>query len=125
MNDGLLAANSVESMEKIVTDIKGSFDIEDLGKPTQLFSIKISRNHELGGTHISQPSFIDTITKQFKIIPGHSIHAPIDPNIELQGSSQEEIIPDLLYAALIGKLLCIFNMSGHCLCNQQMHPIHF
>ena len=34
VDDGLLAANSVETMEKMVSDIKGSFNIEDLGKPT-------------------------------------------------------------------------------------------
>ena len=89
MDDRLLAANSVKSMEKMLTNIKGSFNIEDLGEPTQLLCIKISRNCELGSIHISQPSFIDTITKKFEITPGHSIHVPMDLNIELQALSQE------------------------------------
>ena len=33
VDDRLLAANSTETMEKMVTDIKGSFDIEALGEP--------------------------------------------------------------------------------------------
>ena len=34
VDDGLLATNSVKMMEKMVMDIKGSFDIEDLVEPT-------------------------------------------------------------------------------------------
>ena len=51
VDGGLLAANSTETMEKMAMDIKGSFDIEDLGKPTWLLGIRISwtRNY----THIS------------------------------------------------------------------------
>ena len=77
VDNGLPAANSIEMMAKIVMDIKGSFNIEDLGEPTQLLGIKISRNHELGTIHISQPSFIDTIAKWFKISLGHGIHAAL------------------------------------------------
>ena len=66
--------------------------------------IKITRTHELGTIHISQPSFIDTITKQFEISPGWGIHAPMDSNIKLQALNQEEITPDLLYVTLIGSL---------------------
>ena len=34
VDNGLLATNSIETMEKMVMDIKGHFDIEDLGEPT-------------------------------------------------------------------------------------------
>ena len=61
VDDGLLAAISAESMNRMVKDIEGSFDIKDLGEPDQLLGIKISRDRELGTIHISQPSFIDTI----------------------------------------------------------------
>ena len=88
----------------MVMDIKGSFDIEDLGELTQLLGIKIPRNHELGIIHIYQPSFINTIAKHFEILPGCNMYAPMDPNIKLQASNQEEITPDLLYAALISSI---------------------
>ena len=61
VDDGLLATNSTKSMERMIKDIKGSFDIQDLGEPDCLLGIKITRNRELGMIHISQPSFIDTI----------------------------------------------------------------
>ena len=40
MGDGLLVTNSIKTLEKMGTNIKGSFDIKDLGN-------KITRNHKL------------------------------------------------------------------------------
>ena len=34
VDDGLIAVNLTKSMENILNDIKGSFDIQDLGEPT-------------------------------------------------------------------------------------------
>ena len=62
INDGLLAATTVNGMETMVEDIKGSFDIQDLGNPTRLLGIRIERDRNLGFIHISQPSFISSIT---------------------------------------------------------------
>ena len=33
IDDGLLATNSMQAMDRMVNDIRGSFDIQDLGKP--------------------------------------------------------------------------------------------
>jgi hypothetical protein len=52
-------------MDKMVTDIRGSFDIQDLGEPTRLLGVQIVRNPDLGTIHISQPAFIDTIARHF------------------------------------------------------------
>ena len=63
MDSGLLAANSMELMERMLRDIQGSFDIQDMGDLMQLLGIKIIRNHNIGMIHISQLSFINTIYK--------------------------------------------------------------
>ena len=61
IDDGLLAADSEASMERMIRDIKGSFEIQDLGNPDRLLGIKITRDRNIGTIHISQPSFISTI----------------------------------------------------------------
>ena len=48
IDDGLLATDSTESMEKMVEKIGGSFDIQDLGKPERLLGIKITCNWKAG-----------------------------------------------------------------------------
>jgi Reverse transcriptase (RNA-dependent DNA polymerase) len=70
VDDGLLASVSDATMDKMVTDIRGSFDIQDLGEPTRLLSVQIIRNPDLSTIHISQPAFINTIARHFEITAG-------------------------------------------------------
>jgi Reverse transcriptase (RNA-dependent DNA polymerase)/gag-polypeptide of LTR copia-type/Pol polyprotein, beta-barrel domain len=44
VDDGLLAANSKESMDRMIQDISNIFKIQDLGEPSRLLGIKIERN---------------------------------------------------------------------------------
>jgi hypothetical protein len=62
-----MASNSTFLMDQMIQDVRGSFDNQDMGDPTRLLGIHIIRSHEIGTLHISQPSFIDTITKHFKL----------------------------------------------------------
>ena len=83
VNNGLLAADSPESMDHMITDIRGSFDIQDLGEPERLLGVKITRNRIKGQIHISQPAYIDSIAKRFNITPGKSITTPMETYIDL------------------------------------------
>jgi Reverse transcriptase (RNA-dependent DNA polymerase) len=104
VDDGLLAAITVESMDNMVRDIKGSFDIKDLGEPNRLLGIKIARNRDLGTIHISQPSFIDTITRRFDISNGRVISSPMDPSVNLHISTNADETINVPYASLIGSI---------------------
>ena len=104
VDDGLLATSSVESMEHMIMDIKGSFDIQDLGEPDRLLGIKITRDRDLGTIHISQPSFINTIACRFNIMSGRAITSPMDPSTDLRTSTNTDEIIDVPYASLIGSI---------------------
>ena len=104
VDDGLLASNSKESMEHMVADIGGSFDIKDLGEPERLLGIKICRNRDVGTIHISQPSFISTIASRFNIPTGRPITSPMDLTVELREATDADDILDIPYASLIGSL---------------------
>ena len=88
----------------MINNIRGSFDIEDLGEPDRLLGIRITRNRELGTIHISQPSFINTIAKRFDISSGRSITSPMDPTLDLRTSTSTENTLDIPYASLIGSI---------------------
>ena len=47
IEDRLLATNLSETMDSMVTAIKGSFEIQDLGEPVQLLGIANKRNRDL------------------------------------------------------------------------------
>ena len=44
VDDGLLALNTTTYVDEMINNIRGSFDIEDLGEPDQLLGIWITRN---------------------------------------------------------------------------------
>ena len=91
-------------MERMVVDIKGSFDIQDLGEPERLLGIWITRNRSLSTIHISQPSFISTIAKHFDISPGRSITSPMDPSADLRVVTNADNTVDVPYASLISSI---------------------
>jgi len=70
VDDSLLPADSETSMERMIHDIKGSFEIQDLGTPDRLLGIKIAHDRNISTIHISQPSFINTIARRFNISSG-------------------------------------------------------
>ena len=88
----------------MISNIRGSFDIQALGEPDQLLGIQITRNQELGTIHISQPLFINTIAKKFNISSGRSLTSPMDPTIDLLTSTSTEKTIDIPYASLIGSI---------------------
>ena len=104
VDDGLLAANSSETMDSMVTAIKGSFEIQDLGEPIRLLGIAINRNRDLGTIHISQPSFINTIARHFDISSGRPITSPMDPSQDLRPTITADETIDIPYASLIGSI---------------------
>ena len=61
IDNGLVATSCAKSMECMVKDIGGSFDIQDLGESDHLLGIKITHDRDLGTIHILQPLFINTI----------------------------------------------------------------
>ena len=104
VDDGLLAANSTKSMDHMVNDIWGSFDIQDLGELDCLLRIRISRNQDLRTIHISQPSFINMIARRFNITPGRSITSLMDPSMNLQMAMNLDDNLDIPYTSLIGSI---------------------
>jgi Reverse transcriptase (RNA-dependent DNA polymerase) len=95
VDDGLLALISNSTMDKMVTDIRGSFDIQALGEPTCLLGVQIVRNADLGTIHISQPAFIDTIARHFDITAGRTVISPMDHNLKLRTSTALSDVIDL------------------------------
>jgi hypothetical protein len=88
----------------MIKDINRSFDIQELGEPTRLLGIQITRQCELGTIHISQPAFINTIAKCFDIIATRVTNSLMDHNVELGDSSLSSEVIDYAYASIIGSV---------------------
>ena len=124
--DGLLAADSTESMDHMLKDIRGSFQIQDLGETKRLLGIRISRDRELGMIHISQLSFINMIAKRFNITSGRSVTSPLDLIIRAQDSHKrrQHCQPSIHIPHWRYKLLHNIYSPQHILRDEQVHAIH-
>ena len=91
-------------MDKMIINIRESFNIEDLGESDRLLGIWITRDWEVGTIHISQPSFINTIAKQLNVSSRRSLASPMDPALDLQTSTSTENTIDIPYVLLIGSI---------------------
>ena len=91
-------------MDHMINDIRGSFDIQDLGEPERLLGVKIARNRNKGHIHISQPAYIDSLAKRFNITAGKSITSPMETSIDLRASTIVDNSINILYASLIGSI---------------------
>ena len=91
-------------MKKMVEDIGGSFNIQDLGEPERLLGIRIKCNRNAGMIHLLQPVFINTIAKHFDTSIGRPTKSPMDATIDYQKMAADDKPIDVPYASLIGSL---------------------
>ena len=111
VNNGLLAADSNAMMKKMVDDIGGSVNIQDLGKPERLLGIRIKRNWDIRTIHLSQPAFINTIAKHFDITIRRPANSPMDATINYWKTATDDKPIDVPYASIIGSLnYCAISM---------------
>ena len=91
-------------MKKMVHDIGGSFDIQDLSEPERLLGIRIKCNQDVGMIHLSQPTFINTIAKCFDITIGRPAKSPMDATINYWKTNTDDKPTDIPYTSIIGSL---------------------
>ena len=104
VDDRLLAADSSMTMKKMVDDIGGSFNIQDLGEPERLLGIRIKHNRNVGMIHLSQPTFINTIAKCFDITIRRPAKSHMDATINYWKTNTDDKPTDIPYASIIGSL---------------------
>jgi len=63
-------------------DLRSIFDVTDLGEPSKIVGIEISQTST--SLTISQPLYVDSILKKFKMIDANPVSMPLDPNIKLK-----------------------------------------
>src|ERR1700678_3451436 len=92
-----------------VTNLKGElrkeFTITDLGELKQIVGLEVTRDEETGTMKISQSQYISKILERFGMSKSHPVHMPLDPNIKLIKTPEDEHhdIPE--YGAAIGSLM--------------------
>ena len=103
VDDLLLFASPGGTMARLTDELNTTFDITDLGEPTKIVGIKIS--HHTDSLTISQPLYIDSILRKYKMDNANPVSTPLDLNIKLKpNKDKRESNCSNNYASLIGSL---------------------
>lgn len=111
MDNLLVFTNSKELMHDLKAELKGLFDITDLGEPSKLIRIEITQDRANKSITIKQERYIKSILEKEGLDKANPVSTPLDPNVKLepqdQGDDQE--IPKQYgnYASLMGSIMYV------------------
>ena len=78
----LVVYNSKNTMVKLKDEVKGLFDITDLGKLNKLIGLEIMHNQEWRVLTIWQTQYIKNLPKKYLMHDGSAISTLLDPNVK-------------------------------------------
>lgn len=105
VDDGVLASNRLEAIEKFLEDLSRKFQIRSY--PLERFvGVTITRDRGKRQIHLSQPDYAAHVVRNFRMESCHPVAIPADPNVHLvkpaKGSQLDETFP---YRQAVGSLL--------------------
>jgi hypothetical protein len=107
VDDLLLFADTPSLMDGLKRQLKNIFDVTDLGEPSKIVGIEITRDRPNRSIRISQSKYIETILIKHGLQSSNSVGMPLDPAIivlEKEDTDQDGNRSNG-YASLIGSLM--------------------
>jgi hypothetical protein len=103
VDDFMLFASSDRVMGVLKGDLSDTFDVTDLGESSRIVGIEIGQRAD--SITISQPLYVDSILRKYKMEDANPVSTPLDPNGKLQVNKDgREPNRSNDYASLIGSL---------------------
>jgi len=84
VDDLLLFTNSKDKMVKLKDNLKGLFDITNLGKSNKLMGLEFTRDRERGTLTIRQTQYIESILQKYDMHGANSVSTPLDSKVKLE-----------------------------------------
>jgi hypothetical protein len=110
VDDLLIFATSYEIMDETKDEIKAEWETTDLGEPTKIVGIEITRTERT--ISISQERYIDSLLEKEGMTGANAVSTPLDPNQKIkenpdgnQGNRSNS------YARLLGELQFLANAT--------------
>ena len=110
VDDFLLFATTVKLMEKMKADIRSEWEVTDLGEPTKIVGIEITRREST--IKITQQKYIESILRREGMENANPVAMPMDPNMRLEPNPDgNEGNKSNSYARLLGELQFLANAT--------------
>jgi hypothetical protein len=111
VDDLTISTSSEKLLKNTKNNIKGEFNMKDIGKLYWLLNIKIKRNRELKTISLSQDAYIEKILKCFNLQDAKSVLIPIGLNMKLTkdqcslSENEKNHMKNVPYHQAIGSLI--------------------
>jgi hypothetical protein len=94
-------------MDNLKRELGNLFEITDLGEPSKLVRIEITRDRANGTLTISQTKYIESILEKEKMENANPVTTPLDPNVKLEPNELQSAAPTIngSYVSLTGSLM--------------------
>ena len=110
VDDLMLFATSKELMNRMKTDIKSEWECTDLGEPTKIVGIEITRQGD--SITISQQRYIESILRREGMLHANPVATPLDPHIAIEPNPEgNEGSRSNAYAKVLGELQYLANAT--------------
>ncbi|KAH9765484.1 hypothetical protein KPL70_001889 [Citrus sinensis] len=87
VDDMLIACKNMDQINKLKQQLRGSFDIKDLGKTKKIFDVELIRDRRNGTLILSQQNYIRKVLERFEMGKAKPIQTPLPAHFKL--SSQQ------------------------------------
>jgi hypothetical protein len=110
VDDLLLFASSDDLLHKMREEIKASWEVTDMGEPTKIISIEISRTED--SITISQQRYIESILERENMTDCNAVSTPMDPKVKILPNPEgNEGSRSNYFAQLLGELQFLTNAT--------------
>lgn len=105
VDDLLIAARHLSTVNMVKDKLLASFDCRDLGPATQFLNIHITRNRQAGTVKITQHLASKELVDRFGLSSAHPRQVPLSPGTQLKTGGEPLDVALHPYAELVGSLL--------------------
>ena len=105
VDDMLLFTNSKERMDALKQELRTLFDITDLGEPSKLVGLEITRDRPNGTLTIKQTKYIESLLQKYGLQDANPVTIPMDPTLKLESAPITTSDTNWNYASLTGSLM--------------------
>lgn len=117
VDDILLASKCLKEIDKVKEKLKMEFEINDLGKVSDILGIHIEREGEIGKMKLTQEKYVKELLTKFNMNSADIVATPIESNTKIskelgpKSDTEREEMKTRPYRELIGGLIYLANAT--------------
>jgi hypothetical protein len=111
VDDMLIAAKGVSEINRLKQQLRGEFEMKDLGAAKRILGMEISRNRVDGKLFLNQKSYVLKVLERFAMQNSKPVSTPLAAHFRLsaelspQSEDEEKYMSQVPYSSAVGSLM--------------------